>query len=747
MEGHPLPQPRARRRGAADPAPQRRTRSPARPCWAARPTSEVRALLEGHGYEVPWSSRATTRRGVHRRFAAALDGCLRAHPRDPDGRPAPAAATAAPALAGDRAAHARRAGPARTSSTASRSRAPSAPTRCRCRRCSDNPEHLALLEAWMRSLPARGALRRRRRAARRAAPRSPRTGDLRMSATPARQRRPAARAARPARLRATTRVEVDAPGVDARGVDPPARRDAARHLPATTRDATSGCSAPTRPTATGSARSSRSTDRCLHGRRSTADDDHLVPDGRVMEVLSASTSARAGWRATRSPAGTACSPPTRRSRWSAPRMTDPARQVAGGGRRPAVAGAGAVAEHPAHLDLLAQRPQRLLPPGPGPDRHRDHRSAATSSRVYLPPDANCLLSVADHCLRSRDYVNLIVIDKQPQLQYLDHRRGRARTARRGAGGLGLGRQRRRRRADPDIVLACAGDVADAWRRSPRPSCCASTCPSLRVRVVNVVDLMALLPRRTTTRTAWTEQQFGELFTDRRRRRLRLPRLPAAPSTSCCTAAPTPDRFHVRGFIEQGTTTTPFDMVVLQPDEPLPPGASRRSAAPGACPERRASWPRYCERHARPAPRLHPRAPRGHARGPRLDLDARPEPTASGRGRGRAPRARAPSRGGPRRPRPVFRRAMASNSSETGRWSSTGWRNGRSARTAVAVSPAADALATRYCSDSSSCRMRWTARSVIPTRVAMSRTRASESSQTLRRAVGVVGQESPGAAMG
>jgi xylulose-5-phosphate/fructose-6-phosphate phosphoketolase len=59
--------------------------------------------------------------------------------------------------------------------------------------------------------------------------------------------------------------------------------------------------------------------------------------------------------------------------------------------------AGARPERPAHLDLLAQRPQRLQPPGPGLIQTRHHRSAATSARVYLPPDANCLLSVADHC--------------------------------------------------------------------------------------------------------------------------------------------------------------------------------------------------------------------------------------------------------------------------------------------------------------------------------------------------------------
>jgi xylulose-5-phosphate/fructose-6-phosphate phosphoketolase len=76
--------------------------------------------------------------------------------------------------------------------------------------------------------------------------------------------------------------------------------------------------------------------------------------------------------------------------------------------------------------------------------------------VYLPPDANCLLSVADHCLRSTSYVNLIVIDKQPQLQWLTMDQA-IEHCERGAGIWDVGRHRRRSQ-DPDIVLACAGDV-------------------------------------------------------------------------------------------------------------------------------------------------------------------------------------------------------------------------------------------------------------------------------------------------
>ena len=101
--------------------------------------------------------------------------------------------------------------------------------------------------------------------------------------------------------------------------------------------------------------------------------------------------------------------------------------------------------------------------------------AGTVARIYLPPDANCLLSVADHCFRSRDYVNLIVIDKQPQLQCLDMEAAAARTARRGAsiwewaGSDG-------RRASP-TSSSPAPATSRRWRRWPRRGCCGSTCPT------------------------------------------------------------------------------------------------------------------------------------------------------------------------------------------------------------------------------------------------------------------------------
>jgi xylulose-5-phosphate/fructose-6-phosphate phosphoketolase len=180
----------------------------------------------------------------------------------------------------------------------------------------------------------------------------------------------------------------------------------------------------------------------------------------------------------------------------------------------------------------------------------------TVARIYLPPDANCLLSVADHCLRSRDYVNLIVIDKQPQLQYFDldqaieHcRNGISALPRASTDGGG----------EPDVVLCAAGDipmletVAAAWwlRR---------LAPDLRVRVINVVDLMRLFP------TAYhphglTNEDFVRLFTADKPVVFAFHGYQRA-IHEIVHGHPNVDRIHVRGYNEQGTTTTPFQMVVL-----------------------------------------------------------------------------------------------------------------------------------------------------------------------------------------
>jgi xylulose-5-phosphate/fructose-6-phosphate phosphoketolase len=181
----------------------------------------------------------------------------------------------------------------------------------------------------------------------------------------------------------------------------------------------------------------------------------------------------------------------------------------------------------------------------------------STSRVYLPPDANSLLSVADHCLRSHSYVNLIVIDKQPQLQWMTMDEAVEHTAR-GAGvwdwaGSDDGS------ADPDIVLACAGDVV-TMEAVAAAQILKDWLPSLRVRVVNVVDLMALIRRRDHPH-GMDEIAFRELFTEDVDVVFAFHGYQGAVH-QLVHGRPKADRFHVRGFKEQGTTTTPFDMVVL-----------------------------------------------------------------------------------------------------------------------------------------------------------------------------------------
>jgi xylulose-5-phosphate/fructose-6-phosphate phosphoketolase len=177
-------------------------------------------------------------------------------------------------------------------------------------------------------------------------------------------------------------------------------------------------------------------------------------------------------------------------------------------------------------------------------------------RVYLPPDANTLLSVTDHCLRSRHYINVIVAGKQPALQYLDM----DAAIKHCSAGVGIWEWASNDQGrEPDAVLACAGDIptletlaaTDLLRRH---------FPDLRIRVVNVVDLMTLQPASEHPH-GLSDRDFDALFT------------PDKPIIFAFHGYPwlihrltyrrTNHRnLHVRGYKEEGTTTTPFDMVVL-----------------------------------------------------------------------------------------------------------------------------------------------------------------------------------------
>lgn len=178
-------------------------------------------------------------------------------------------------------------------------------------------------------------------------------------------------------------------------------------------------------------------------------------------------------------------------------------------------------------------------------------------RVYLPPDANTLLSTYDHCLRSRQYVNVVVAGKQPAPNFLDMESAVAHCTR----GLGIwewaGTEKEGEK--PDVVLGCAGDVptlealaaADILRRE---------LPDLRVRVVNVVDLMRLQDS-TEHPHGLTDSEFDGLFTTDRPIIFAYHGYPWLIHRLTYRRAGHPN-IHVRGYKEEGTTTTPFDMVML-----------------------------------------------------------------------------------------------------------------------------------------------------------------------------------------
>jgi xylulose-5-phosphate/fructose-6-phosphate phosphoketolase len=177
-------------------------------------------------------------------------------------------------------------------------------------------------------------------------------------------------------------------------------------------------------------------------------------------------------------------------------------------------------------------------------------------RVYLPPDANTLLSVADHCLRSRQYVNVIVAGKHPALNYLSMDEAIAHCAR----GTGIWQWASNDEgAEPDVVMACAGDV-------PTMEALAATAlirehlPDLRVRFVNVVDLMSLQPPAEHPH-GLSDPEFDALFTKDRPIMFAYHGYPWLLHRLTYRRA-NHDNLHVRGYKEEGTTTTPFDMAMM-----------------------------------------------------------------------------------------------------------------------------------------------------------------------------------------
>ncbi|HEX3525624.1 MAG TPA: phosphoketolase family protein [Thermoanaerobaculia bacterium] len=176
-------------------------------------------------------------------------------------------------------------------------------------------------------------------------------------------------------------------------------------------------------------------------------------------------------------------------------------------------------------------------------------------RVYLPPDANCLLSVTDHCLRSRHYVNVIVAGKQPAPQWLDM----ASAVKHCTAGIGIwGWASNDQGSEPDVVMACCGDVP-TLETLAAVEILRREIPELKIRVVNVVDLMTLQPESEHPH-GLSDKEFDVLFTTGKPIIFAFHGYPWLIHRLTYRRT-NHDNLHVRGYKEEGTTTTPFDMVV------------------------------------------------------------------------------------------------------------------------------------------------------------------------------------------
>ncbi|MBO0720095.1 MAG: phosphoketolase family protein [Blastocatellia bacterium] len=177
-------------------------------------------------------------------------------------------------------------------------------------------------------------------------------------------------------------------------------------------------------------------------------------------------------------------------------------------------------------------------------------------RVYLPPDTNTLLSVTDHCLRSRNYVNVIVAGKQPAPQWLDM----DAAVKHCTAGIGIWEWASNdRNSEPDLVMACCGDVP-TLETLAAVDLLRQYFPQLRIRVINVVDLMRLQPA-TEHPHGLSDKDFDILFTKDKPIVFAFHGYPWLIHRLTYRRA-NHDNLHVRGYKEEGTTTTPFDMVVL-----------------------------------------------------------------------------------------------------------------------------------------------------------------------------------------
>ena len=243
--------------------------------------------------------------------------------------------------------------------------------------------------------------------------------------------------------------------------------------------------------------------------------------------------------------------------------------------------------------------------------------------MYLPPDANCLLSVMDHCLRSRHYVNIVVAGKHPAPQWL----AMDAAVRHCTAGIGIWEWASNDEgAEPDLVMAAAGDVP-TLETLAAVAILRHHLPAIKVRVVNVVDLMRLQPPSEHPH-GLSDTDFDQLFTRDK------PIIFAYHGYPWLIHRLTYRRtnhhnLHVRGYKEEGTITTPFDMAVLErPRSFSPCRRCRRSPAAAGRSGRvsQAADDRAPDR----TPALHPAVRRGHALDPQVAMATQPVMTAGQR---------------------------------------------------------------------------------------------------------------------
>jgi xylulose-5-phosphate/fructose-6-phosphate phosphoketolase len=520
----------------------------ANPTLLARiPTEELRALLEGCGH-APRFVEGDVPETVHQAMAEALDGCLdeiasiQADARNgsserprwpmivlrtPKGWTGPKEVDGVP-VEGTFRAH----------------QVPLA-------KLSENPEHLRALEEWMRSYRPEELFDddgRLREELRRLRPERAR----RMGANPHANGGLLLRGLELPDFRSYA-VEVERPGA--------AASEATRVLGAWLRDVMRANEAAANfrvfgPDETASNRLGalfETTDRAWVAEREPGD-DHLAPDGRVMEVLSEHLCQ--GWLEGYLLSGRhgvfncyeafihiVDSMFNQHAKWLKVSRDIP-------WRRPIASLNYLLSSH-----VWRQDHNGFSHQDPGFIDHVVNKKAEIV-RVYLPPDTNCLLSVADHCLRSRHYVNVIVAGKQPSLDYLTIDDAIAHCTR----GIGVWDWASSDGdGEPDVVLACAGDIP-TLETLAAAAVLREHLPELAVRVVNVVDLMRL-ESDSKHPHGLPDAEFDALFTTSRPVIFSYHGYPALIHRLTYRRR-NHANLHVRGYMEEGTTTTPFDMVML-----------------------------------------------------------------------------------------------------------------------------------------------------------------------------------------